>query len=126
MVADGLWDVFNDFHMGTSCELVAERFDVSRADMDAFSAESHRRAIAAAAAGAFKAEILPGEIAADEGPRADSTPEKLATLKPAFKPGGRVTAGNASQLSDGAAALVVMSEKALKESKATPLARITG
>lgn len=127
LVHDGLWDVFNDFHMGTSCELVAERFDVSRADMDAFAAQSHAKALAAD----FKAEIVPvavdvKSVAADEGPRADSTPDKLAKLKPAFKPDGRVTAGNASQISDGAAALVVMSEKALKTHKAVPLARITG
>jgi acetyl-CoA C-acetyltransferase len=133
MIHDGLWDAFNDFHMGTSCELVAERFKITRADMDAFSAESHKRAIAAAKAGKFKAETLPVVIPAeqktvdaDEGPREDSTREKLAKLRPAFKPDGLVTAGNASQISDGAAALVLMSERALQECKATPLARITG
>jgi acetyl-CoA C-acetyltransferase len=133
MIQDGLWDAFNDFHMGTSCELVAERFKITRADMDAFSAESHKRAIAAAKAGKFKAEtvpvVVPAEqktVDADEGPREDSTAEKLAKLRPAFKPDGLVTAGNASQISDGAAALVLMSERALKEYKATPLARITG
>jgi acetyl-CoA C-acetyltransferase len=128
MVHDGLWDVYNDFHMGTSCELVAERFDVSRRDMDEYSARSHAKALAAD----FKAELTPvavdpkTTVAADEGPRADSTPDKLAKLKPAFKAEGRVTAGNASQLSDGAAALVLMSEKALKKHGATPLARISG
>lgn len=133
MIHDGLWDAFNDFHMGTSAELVVERWKLTRAELDAYSAESHKRAIAAAAAGKFKAETLPviipaekSSIDADEGPRADSTPEKLAKLKAAFKADGVVTAGNASQISDGAAAVVLMSERALKEHKATPLARITG
>ena len=125
MVRDGLWDVTNDFHMGASCELVAERFKVTRPDMDAYAAESHRRALEARAA--FKPEILPvDKVEADEGPREDSTIEKLAGLKPVFKKDGLVTAGNASQISDGAAAVVLMSEKALRERKATPLARITG
>ena len=133
MVQDGLWDVYNDVHMGTCCEYVSERWKLTRADLDAFSAESHRRAIAASKAGLFKKEILPVVIPAekktvdaDEGPREDSTPDKLAKLKPAFAPQGIVTAGNASQISDGAAAVVLMSERALKESKAQPLARITG
>jgi acetyl-CoA C-acetyltransferase len=133
MIHDGLWDAFNDFHMGTSCELVAERFKLARTELDAYSAESHRRAIAAAKSGRFKAEILPVVIPAekqtfdaDEGPREDSTPDRLAKLKPAFAPQGLVTAGNASQISDGAAAVVLVSERALKESKASPLARVTG
>ncbi|HUR39248.1 MAG TPA: acetyl-CoA C-acetyltransferase [Planctomycetota bacterium] len=133
LVHDGLWDAFNDFHMGTSCELVAERFKVTRAEMDAFSAESHKRALAAARSGKFKAEIVPilvpaekSSIENDEGPREDSTVEKLGRLKPAFRADGLVTAGNASQISDGAAAVVLMSERALKEHKATPLARVTG
>jgi acetyl-CoA C-acetyltransferase len=123
MIHDGLWDAFTDVHMGGTAEAVAERFKVSRADMDAYAAESHRRARGAD----FNAEVLPVEkVPLDEGPRADSTVEKLGTLKPAFKKDGLVTAGNASQLSDGAAALVLMSERALKERKATPLARISG
>jgi acetyl-CoA C-acetyltransferase len=133
MIHDGLWDAFNDIHMGTTAEMVAERFKISRAEMDAYSAESHKRAIAAARAGKFKAEMLPlvvpaekASIDADEGPREDSTVDKLSKLKPAFRPDGQVTAGNASQLSDGAAAVVLMSERALKEHKASPLARITG
>jgi acetyl-CoA C-acetyltransferase len=133
MVQDGLWDVYNDVHMGTCCEYVSERWKLTRADLDAFSAESHRRAIAASKAGLFKKEILPvvvpaekKTVDADEGPREDSTPDTLAKLKPAFAPQGIVTAGNASQISDGAAAVVLMSERALKESKAQPLARITG
>jgi acetyl-CoA C-acetyltransferase len=128
MIHDGLWDAFGDFHMGESCEDVADRFKVSREEMDAFSAESHRRALAAAAGGAFKDEILPLDLlAADEGPRADSTRDKLAKLKPAFRPdGGRVTAGNASQISDGAAALVLVSERVAKTLPRPPLARIAG
>src|SRR5262249_7607378 len=133
MIQDGLWDVYNDFHMGTSAELVAEGFRIGRAEMDAYSAESHKRAIAAARMGKFRAETLPlivpaekASVEADEGPREDSTPEKLSKLKPAFRQDGLVTAGNAPQIGDGAAALVLMSERALKEHRATPLARIPG
>jgi acetyl-CoA C-acetyltransferase len=133
MIHDGLWDVFNDVHMGICCEYVTERWKLTRSDLDAFSAESHRRAVRAAKAGRFKKETLPVVIPAekktvdaDEGPRDDCTPDKLAKLKPAFKTDGLVTAGNASQISDGAAAVVLMSERALKESKAEPLARVTG
>jgi acetyl-CoA C-acetyltransferase len=133
MIHDGLWDAFNDVHMGTTAEMVAERFKLTRPELDAFSAESHKRAIAAAKAGKFRAEMLPlvvpaekSSVDADEGPREDSTPERLSKLKPAFRPDGQVTAGNASQLSDGAAAVVLMSERALKEHRAAPLARITG
>jgi acetyl-CoA C-acetyltransferase len=136
LVHDGLWDVYNDFHMGTSCELVAERFRITRTDMDEFSAASHQKALAAARSGAFRAEIVPVDVAGDkgetrriegdEGPREDSTAAKLAKLKPAFRPDGIVTAGNSSQISDGAAALVLMSEKAMKARGVTPLARVTG
>jgi acetyl-CoA C-acetyltransferase len=136
LVHDGLWDVYNDFHMGTSCELVAERFRITRKDMDEFSAASHAKAVSAGRAGAFRAELAPIEarlekgearmVEADEGPRADSTVEALAKLKPAFKPDGVVTAGNSSQISDGAAALVLMSEKALQAHGIAPLARVTG
>ena len=136
LIHDGLWDVYNDFHMGTSCELVAERFKVTRKDMDVFSEGSHRKALAATKDGKFKPEILPVEVPggkgetkvveADEGPRADSVESKLAGLKPVFKKDGLVTAGNSSQISDGAAAVVLMSESALKIHRATPLARITG
>ena len=127
LVHDGLWDVYNDFHMGSSCELVAERFGVSRREMDEWSARSHARALAASFQAEITAVTADGKsVAADEGPRADSTVDKLGKLRPAFKPDGLVTAGNASQLSDGAAALVVMSEAAVKKHKATPLARITG
>jgi len=133
LIQDGLWDAFNDFHMGSSAELVAERWKLGRAELDAYSAESHKRALAAAAAGRFKGETLPiiipaaqSSIEADEGPRADSTLEKLGKLKPAFEAEGVVTAGNASQLSDGAAAVLLVSERALREHKLAPLARVTG
>ena len=136
MVHDGLWDMYNDFHMGMTGELIAERCDVSREDMDAFSAESHRRATAAGEAGAFNEEIVPVEVkdrkgnvtvvGADEGVRADVTAESLGKLRAAFKKDGTVTAGNASQISDGASALVVKSEEAATARGLEPLATITG
>jgi acetyl-CoA C-acetyltransferase len=136
MVHDGLWDIYNDFHMGETGELIAERCDVSRADMDAFAAESHRRAAEATRTGAFKDEIFPVEVKdrkgnvtvvdTDEGVRADATPESMGKLRPAFRKDGTVTAGNASQISDGASALVVMSEKAAADRGLEPLAKITG
>ena len=126
--------------MGITAELVAERHQVSRADQDAFAAESHRRAAAAQDAGRFDAELVPVEVeqtalkngklvkrqesfAADEGVRRDTTAEGLATLKPAFKVTGSVTAGNASQMTDGAAAVLVVSEAFLKRAAVKPLAR---
>src|SRR5262245_205930 len=136
MVHDGLWDIYNDFHMGATGDAVAERCAVTRDDQDRFAAESHRRAAAATASGAFKKEITAVEIAgkkgektvvdADEGIRADSTVEGLAKMKAAFSPTGTVTAGNASQISDGAAAVVVMSDVEAKKRGLKPLARITG
>ena len=136
MVHDGLWDVYNDFHMGETGELIAERCSVSRTDQDAFAAESHRRAAAATASGAFKAEMVPVPVkdrkgnvtsfATDEGIRADATPATMAAMKPAFRKDGTVTAANASQISDGASALVVMSAEAAKKRGLKPLARITG
>jgi len=136
MIHDGLWDKFNDFHMGNTAELVSKEKGVSRAEQDAFAAESHRRAVAAAAAGRFGKEITPVEIRGrkgevtvfdrDEGPRADSTAESLAKLRPAFQKDGTVTAGNASTINDGAAALVVASAEATKRLGAKPLALITG
>jgi 3-oxoadipyl-CoA thiolase len=120
--------------MGETAENVAAQWQVSREDQDAYAVESHRRAVAAQKAGAFAAELVPVElpakkgaptvVAVDEQPRADSTLEKLATLKPAFREGGTVTAGNSSSLNDGAAALVLMSERALKAWGGTPLARV--
>ncbi|MHC5011740.1 MAG: acetyl-CoA C-acetyltransferase [Planctomycetota bacterium] len=136
MIHDGLWEIYNDYHMGETGELIAERCDVSRSDQDAFAAESHRRAAAATAEGRFKGEIVPVEVKdrkgnvtvveADEGIRADATAESMAKLKPAFRKDGTVTPGNASQISDGASALVVMSEDAAKARGIEPLARITG
>jgi acetyl-CoA acyltransferase len=130
--------------MGLTAEEVARRYKVTREDQDQFAYHSHRKALAAIAAGAFRDEIVPmktvvfrqqdggkpvpAEIVfdTDEGPRADTTVEALAKLKPAFDARGTVTAGNASQMSDGAAAAVVVSEKALKELAAEPLARFLG
>jgi acetyl-CoA C-acetyltransferase len=136
MVHDGLWDIYNDFHMGTTGDLVAERCGVTREDQDKFAAESHKRAAAAQASGAFKQEIAVVEIVGrkgektlvdvDEGVRADTTVEGLAKMKAAFGPTGTVTAANASQISDGAAAVVVMSDVEAKRRGLKPLARITG
>jgi acetyl-CoA C-acetyltransferase len=136
LVADGLWDVYNDFHMGNTAELVCREKGVTREQQDAFAAESQRRAVAAAAAGKFRAEIVPIEVKgrkgdvtlfdADEGPRADTTMESLAKLRPAFDRAGSVTPGNASTINDGAAALVLASETRTKSLGAKPLARVTG
>ncbi|MCB9879857.1 MAG: acetyl-CoA C-acetyltransferase [Planctomycetes bacterium] len=137
IVWDGLWDHYNDFHMGNTGELVAEKYGVTRAQQDAYAAESHRRAVAAQQSGAFDAEIFavqvkqrkgdPIAFATDEGPRADSTVEALAKLKPAFKrDGGTVTAGNASSINDGAAAVMVVDEDYAKAHGLKVMARITG
>lgn len=137
IVWDGLWDHYNNFHMGNTGELVAQKYGVTRAEQDAYAAESHRRAVAAQKAGAFDAEIFGVEIKqkkgdavsvrVDEGPRADSTVEALAKLKAVFQPnGGTVTAGNASSINDGAAAVVVCDEDWAKAHGVAPLARITG
>jgi acetyl-CoA C-acetyltransferase len=134
MVMDGLWDVFNNQHMGSTGEIVAERFKVTRQDADQLAVDSHKKAAAAAAAGKFKKEIVPftvktrkGETVfeVDEGVRGDTTMESLAGLKPAFKKeGGVVTAGNASQLSDGAAAVVVTSRSWAEARGIKPIASI--
>ncbi len=133
MVHDGLWDIFNDQHMGFTGEIVAERFNVTREDADRLSMESHLKAAAATKEGRFKDEILPvtihskkGDtvIDADEGIRPDTTMEVLAKLKPVFKKDGLVTAGNSSQLSDGASALIVASRKWAEENGCRPLATI--
>jgi acetyl-CoA C-acetyltransferase len=137
IVWDGLWDHYNNFHMGNTAELVAQKYSVSRADQDAYAAESHRRAVAAQQSGAFADEIFAVEqkqkkgdpivFRSDEGPRADSTVEALAKLRPAFQPnGGSVTAGNASSINDGAAAVVVVDEDYAKAHGLPVLARITG
>jgi acetyl-CoA C-acetyltransferase len=136
MVADGLWDVYNDFHMGKTAEMVVERYGLTREEQDAYALRSHEKAVAAEKAGRFKAEIVPIEVPQkkgaplvverDEGPRADSSLEALGRLKPAFKEGGTVTAGNAPGVNDGAAAVVVMSAEAAKQRGIAPLARVTG
>ncbi len=133
MVNDGLWDIFNDQHMGMTGEIVADRFNVTREDADQLSYESHMKAAAATKAGAFKDEILPVTVKQkkqefvldhDEGIREDTTLEALAKLRPVFKENGRVTAGNSSQLSDGASALVISSMSWAKEHGIKPLATI--
>ncbi len=134
MINDGLWDCYNDFHMGNTAELVAKKYNISREMQDEFAVESHKKAIGAAERGDFKNEIVPvmvpqpkGEpvaVAVDEGPRADATKEKLAKLKPAFEKDGSVTAGNASTINDGASVLLVMSERKAKELKLEILAVI--
>lgn len=130
MVHDGLWDVYNQFHMGVTGEIVSERYKVTREDQDAFALESHRRAAQATLEGRFKEEILPVEVPGqarvelDEGIRKDTSMDKLAKLPPVFREHGLVTAGNASQLSDGAAAMVVMSREAADRHGVKPLAKI--
>ncbi|MHB8642198.1 MAG: acetyl-CoA C-acyltransferase [Gaiellaceae bacterium] len=111
--------------MGMTAENVAERWDVSREEMDRFAQRSQERAVAAQDSGFFAREITPWDgVAVDDGPRRDSTLERLASLEPAFKPGGKVTAGNACPLNDGGAAVVVMSEERARELGIKPLARI--
>ncbi len=129
-------EAYSTEQMGETAENVAERYGISRTDQDAFALRSHQRAVAAAEAGRFDAEIVPvtvpprsrreepTELAADEGPRPDTTLEKLAKLKPLFREGGSVTAGNASPLNDGAACLVMASEAGAERLGAEPLARI--
>ena len=135
MIHDGLWDSFGNNHMGEYAEYTATKAGVSREDQDAFALASHQKAVAAQAAGKFTAEIVPVEIAgrkgtvtvaADESPRADTSLEALAKLKPAFVKEGSVTAGNAPGLNDGASALVVASLAYAKTHGLAPLARVTG
>jgi acetyl-CoA C-acetyltransferase len=111
--------------MGLTAENVAERWNVSREDMDRFAQQSQERAVAAQESGFFEREITPWDgVAKDDGPRPDSTLEKLSQLEPAFKPGGKVTAGNSCPLNDGAAAVIVMSDTRARELGISPLARI--
>lgn len=136
MVNDGLWDVYNDFHMGMTGELIAEKFNITREKADEFALASHRKAAAAIEAGKFREEIVPVTIPqrkgdpvifdTDEGVRPDTTMESLSRLRPVFKPdGGLVTAGNASQISDGASAAVIMDKDTAQDMGITPLATIT-
>jgi acetyl-CoA C-acetyltransferase len=136
MVNDGLWDIYNDYHMGLTGENVAEKYGITREEQDEFAVNSHRKAIAAQKECRFKAQIVPVELPAkkkgqpavifdkDEGPREDTTIEALRALKPAFKKDGTVTAGNAPGVNDGAAAVVVTSAARAKELGATPMVRI--
>ncbi|HJS97660.1 MAG TPA: acetyl-CoA C-acetyltransferase [Terriglobales bacterium] len=136
MVHDGLWDVYNDYHMGNTGENVAEKYHVTREEQDEYALNSHRKAVAAIKECRFKSQILPVEIPVkkkgappvifdkDESPREDTTIEALRALKPAFKKDGTVTAGNAPGVNDGAAAVVVTSARRAKELGAKPMVRI--
>jgi acetyl-CoA C-acetyltransferase len=136
MMHDGLWCSLENWSMGLACEAVVDKYGVTREDQDAFAAGSHQKAAAAIRAGAFDAEILPVEVPQrkgdpirfehDEGVRPDSTAEALARLRPAFKKGGTVTAGNAPGVNDGAAAVVVMAAERASALGVTPIARIVG
>lgn len=133
MIVDGLWDVYNDFHMGMTGERMAKRYGVTRRQADEYAYESHMRAAKATRAGRFREELVPVEVeregarvpfALDECIRPDTTIESLSRLKPAFSPRGVLTAGNSSQLSDGASALVLASQESAKRRKLEPLAQV--
>src|SRR5437868_7709013 len=136
MVHDGLWDIYNDYHMGITGENVAEKYGISREEQDEFAVNSHRKAVAAIKECRFKAQVVPVELPAkkkgaapgifdkDEGPREDTTIEVLRSLKPAFKKDGTVTAGNAPGVNDGAAAVVVTSAQRAKDLGAQGMVRI--
>jgi len=131
MIHDGLWDVYNDFHMAMTGERVAEKYGITRQEADGFSLKSHQKAMSAIREGRFAEEIVPVEeggapIIRDECVREDTSLEKLARLRPVFKEDGILTAGNCSKLSDGAAALVVTSRQRAEELGIEPLARIIG
>jgi acetyl-CoA C-acetyltransferase len=136
LLLDGLWDPFEDWVMGMAAEYIADRYDVTREAMDQWSLDSHKKAIDAIDAGKFEAEISPLEVPsrkgkvtlveADETPRRDTSLEKLSALKPVFKKDGKVTAGNAPGLNDGASALVICSREKAQALKRKPLARIVG
>ncbi len=134
MIKDGLWDAFNDYHMGCTAENIVDQYGISREEQDQFAAHSQQKAEAAQKEGRFDAEIVPIEIpqrrgdplvfAVDEYPRHGTTAEGLAKLRPAFRPDGSVTAGNASGINDGAAGVLLCSGTRLKELGLTPLARV--
>ncbi len=133
MIVDGLWDVYNQYHMGVTAENVAKKYEISRAEQDEFALQSQLKAETAQKEGKFKDEIIPVEIVTkkgttvfdtDEYPKHGSTLEALASLRPAFNKEGSVTAGNASGINDGAAAVIMMSASKANELGLTPLARI--
>ncbi|MCK4372507.1 MAG: acetyl-CoA C-acetyltransferase [candidate division Zixibacteria bacterium] len=134
MVSDGLWDSFNDFHMGCAAEIIARQEKITREAQDEYAANSHQKAVKAQEDGKFKDEIFDVEVSqrkkdpvifnVDEGPRQGMTTEKLARLRPAFEKDGTVTAGNAPGLNDGGSASVVVSGSYLKDKNLTPLARV--
>lgn len=133
MILDGLWDSFNDYHMGMTAENIAEKYNISRQDQDVFAAQSQNKAEAAINKGVFQEEIAPVEVnlrketvqvTQDEFPRSGVTPESLAKLRPAFKKDGTVTAANASGINDGAATVVLMTESEAQKRNLTPLAFI--
>src|SRR3982075_1002187 len=136
MVNDGLWDIYNNYHMGITGENVAEKYGIKREEQDEFALNSHRKALSAIKECRFKSQIVPVEIPAkkkgeppvlfekDESPREDTTIEVLRSLKPAFKKDGTVTAGNAPGVNDGAAAVVVTSAQRAKEVGAKPMVRV--
>jgi acetyl-CoA C-acetyltransferase len=136
MVNDGLWDVYNDYHMGNTGENVAAKYGITREEQDAYAVNSHRKALAAIREGRFQSQIVPVELpprkkggpvelfAKDEGPREDTSLEVLRSLKPAFKKDGTVTAGNAPGVNDGAAAVVVTSSRYAAELGLKPMAHI--
>ena len=133
MIIDGLWDVYNQYHMGITAENVAEKFQIRREEQDSFAASSQRKATEAIKENKFVDEIVPVKVKVkreevefnqDEYPKADSTVEKLAKLRPAFKKDGTVTAGNASGVNDGAAALCLMTGEMAKKKDIEPLAKI--
>jgi acetyl-CoA C-acetyltransferase len=136
MIQDGLWCAFNDYHMGVTAENLCDKYEITRDEQDAFAASSQQKAEAAIQSGRFKDEIVPVEVPGrkgqvtifeqDEFPRAGTTAESLGKLRPAFKKDGSVTAGNASGINDGAAAVVVMSRKKADELGLTPLVSIKG
>jgi acetyl-CoA C-acetyltransferase len=136
MLHDGLWCPFENRHMGSSAEAIGQKYGISRGEQDILAGRSHHRAATAISEAWFKDEIVPVEVSerrgettlidTDEGPRPDSSVEKLSGLRPAFPPGETVTAGNSSQISDGAAAVVVVSERTAEKSGAGVLCRITG
>jgi acetyl-CoA C-acetyltransferase len=136
LLNDGLWDPFENWGMGNAAEFIADEYEVTREAMDQFALRSHEKAVEAQETGKFNAEIVPVQIAGrkgavtvvdtDEGPRKDTSLESLSKLKPAFKADGKVTPGNASQMSDGGVAVVVASRSYAEKNKLQPLARIVG